>query len=349
MGGPWWFKSLGEEFGPLEFSDLQEAARTGTLTKKDAVREGGQGAWRRADSVSSLFPPETPQQGAESEWMVEIVNEVIGPLSLADLATMIRERKVLPSDRIRHIGSQQWLSAGLVLQHQGSSPLERQSEPAGASKGADSDAKTLVPADSAMPSAPTDELERLILEVLAKPVEGHVKPTLAELGLAEHSPAIAQAVEPLPEQGHEVAPSACGPSSMRRSHWSVMNLFRKGTTSPETATEPELSRDEGSASSVSILPPIERHHNSAETESMAVLEESSSIERRGGFPWLTAMLLVAGVALFFQIFPDLWTAFLARIDVRNWGWRNWVVVEIAVILILGGLSIWGRMRRTASH
>ena len=62
-------------------------------------------------------------------------------------------------------------------------------------------------------------------------------------------------------------------------------------------------------------------------------------ERR--FPWLEVTLAVSALALFFQLFPNIWwwgvsLAALAfsYVDVRGWTWRSYAVVCVVVIAAL---------------
>ncbi|MBX3443989.1 MAG: DUF4339 domain-containing protein [Planctomyces sp.] len=55
-GEGWYYKSLGQELGPVGFSDLQHLALSGELATNDFVRPGEKGAWQRAGRVDKLFP-----------------------------------------------------------------------------------------------------------------------------------------------------------------------------------------------------------------------------------------------------------------------------------------------------
>jgi hypothetical protein len=55
---------------------------------------------------------------------------------------------------------------------------------------------------------------------------------------------------------------------------------------------------------------------------------------------LETWLIVASLALVFQIFPAAFWGLLAVVDVRNWTWGITVGVEIAVIALLLGLRMW---------
>ena len=54
MEDGWWFKSLGEEFGPVSFDDLVKAAQSGALIATDLVRHGELGQWQSAHAINQL-------------------------------------------------------------------------------------------------------------------------------------------------------------------------------------------------------------------------------------------------------------------------------------------------------
>jgi len=45
-----------------------------------------------------------------------------------------------------------------------------------------------------------------------------------------------------------------------------------------------------------------------------------------GFPWLSTGLAVSCLALFFQVFPSAWWAFVGVVDARGWTWRTYAVL-----------------------
>ncbi len=55
----WYFRTLGEEFGPYTIDELKEFVTQGQLSRKDKLREGIIGSWSRAgQELPDLFPPE---------------------------------------------------------------------------------------------------------------------------------------------------------------------------------------------------------------------------------------------------------------------------------------------------
>lgn len=64
----WYFRTLGEEFGPYTRDELQEFIDNGQLTRKDKVREGLIGSWSRAgQALSDLFPADDSAVRAADE------------------------------------------------------------------------------------------------------------------------------------------------------------------------------------------------------------------------------------------------------------------------------------------
>jgi hypothetical protein len=54
-GDGWYYKSLGQELGPVAFPELMELVANGELTPNDFVRPGRNGAWQRAARIHGLF------------------------------------------------------------------------------------------------------------------------------------------------------------------------------------------------------------------------------------------------------------------------------------------------------
>jgi len=54
--GMWYFQSIGQEFGPVPFSELLEMAGRGEVGPEDSVRKGEAGQWVPAGLIEGLFP-----------------------------------------------------------------------------------------------------------------------------------------------------------------------------------------------------------------------------------------------------------------------------------------------------
>ena len=64
------------------------------------------------------------------------------------------------------------------------------------------------------------------------------------------------------------------------------------------------------------------------------------------------LLLLAIVALVFQLIPSLWAGLVSIANVRNWSRGTWMLVNVAIVLILLGIRFgpelytdWIRYRR----
>ena len=72
------------------------------------------------------------------------------------------------------------------------------------------------------------------------------------------------------------------------------------------------------------------------------IDRAASLDDEKPF-WLFRLetwLVVASIALVFQIFPPIFWGLLYAVDVRNWTWGVWVGVEIAVVATLFLLRAW---------
>jgi uncharacterized membrane protein YqjE len=77
---------------------------------------------------------------------------------------------------------------------------------------------------------------------------------------------------------------------------------------------------------------------------------------RSGLARIELLLLIALVALLFQLFPSLWTSTLIAIDIRNWPrtiWfaLNWIVVASLVAIRFGPelFMAWRQRRERIAH
>ena len=57
-------------------------------------------------------------------------------------------------------------------------------------------------------------------------------------------------------------------------------------------------------------------------------------QHRRGVAWLEILLVLAVLALLFQVFPQLWFNTLWALDVRNWSRAAWFALNIGVVLVL---------------
>lgn len=55
MASQWYFRTAGEELGPITFRELVDLTRSGVVTETDLVRSSWMTDWQRAESVVGLF------------------------------------------------------------------------------------------------------------------------------------------------------------------------------------------------------------------------------------------------------------------------------------------------------
>src|SRR5438309_4885888 len=63
--GPWYYRVLGAEFGPLSFAELQRCARERKVGPDNEVRLGSAGRWVLAERIARLFDDAAT---ASTEW-----------------------------------------------------------------------------------------------------------------------------------------------------------------------------------------------------------------------------------------------------------------------------------------
>lgn len=64
---------------------------------------------------------------------------------------------------------------------------------------------------------------------------------------------------------------------------------------------------------------------------------TSRQQRRTGAAWLEILLVLAFLALLFQVFPSLWVMLWQAIDVRQWSGAGWMVLNVTVLVALFGV------------
>lgn len=60
---------------------------------------------------------------------------------------------------------------------------------------------------------------------------------------------------------------------------------------------------------------------------------------RDGFVRLEVLLVLAILALLFQVFPALWHGIVWALDVRNWSRGVWMTLNVAIVVGLVGIRI----------
>jgi len=150
----WYFRTLGEEFGPYTVDELNEFVTAGQLSRKDKVREGLIGSWSRAgQALPQLFPREdNASTGASSNLL-----SGFGDLEDAPPEAPPESKAVKPARKKKRRKSDEDLAASLLgppIDTPPSRPSVRTftSEPEERSSAADAAAESA--AQPAMASAP---------------------------------------------------------------------------------------------------------------------------------------------------------------------------------------------------
>lgn len=60
MSEQWWYRILGQEFGPVDLAMIQQLLQDKTLGSTDQIRQGVNGAWKSARNVSSSIKGSVP-------------------------------------------------------------------------------------------------------------------------------------------------------------------------------------------------------------------------------------------------------------------------------------------------
>jgi hypothetical protein len=109
MASQWFCKVLGQEVGPVNFPDMAEMVRNGTLKENDPVRRDGTSQWTRAQEVIGLFRAAERQKAEPVTSKAQAKPERVSP----PRAGQADERSAEPARRIhrRHV----LLAGGAVL------------------------------------------------------------------------------------------------------------------------------------------------------------------------------------------------------------------------------------------
>lgn len=62
-----------------------------------------------------------------------------------------------------------------------------------------------------------------------------------------------------------------------------------------------------------------------------------AFRRRTGAAWLEILLVLAFLALLFQVFPGLWKLLWHALDVRQWSSATWMALNVIVLVALFGV------------
>ena len=66
--------------------------------------------------------------------------------------------------------------------------------------------------------------------------------------------------------------------------------------------------------------------------------------RRHGVAWFELLLVLAVVALLFQLFPAAWSWLVGALDPRSWSRQTWFLANLAVVLVLLSIRLAPEMK-----
>jgi|GEM_PF-2828003 len=134
MADEWYFRTIGQEFGPLTFEELAHRAQQGEVGPDDDVRQGPRGNWFAASEVVGLFGStdddfvvstatserrevsgHSGQNGSDDDpraWYFSSLGTEFGPLTFSELYSMAQEEDLSPDDEIRFGEDGHWIPAG---------------------------------------------------------------------------------------------------------------------------------------------------------------------------------------------------------------------------------------------
>ena len=156
----WYYKLIGEEFGPVTLNELIELAKCETLSRDDEVRFGANGAWRRAGSMGQLMAhmpsgahltavtrtavssPVQEQPNArptrttntagfaqsnppeKSGWYYKVFGDEFGPITIDELIEVARSHTLSSNDDVRFGATGAWRKARSIGQLMAHLPFE---------------------------------------------------------------------------------------------------------------------------------------------------------------------------------------------------------------------------------
>lgn len=114
----WYYRLLGEEFGPVEYSMIESLVEDGMLAEDDDVRDGANGAWKPLRSIKTRsIKTKTPQpapivdrrsQKINTEYFCETLGQELGPLEIGVVREMLTGGTLQATDRVKKGANGPW-------------------------------------------------------------------------------------------------------------------------------------------------------------------------------------------------------------------------------------------------
>jgi hypothetical protein len=111
QGDGWLYQVMGQEIGPVSFTELQQLARDGKISPETQVRRAQGTRWLLAERVSGLFD----FSEGRAEWFFTHEGKRLGPVSYAMLRKLIVARQLASSDLLWQSGWPKAVSVGQCI------------------------------------------------------------------------------------------------------------------------------------------------------------------------------------------------------------------------------------------
>jgi len=112
MSEEWYYQIMGEVVGPISIEELEEKAKSGAIPLDTLVRQGN-GEWQPANSIDGLLQSAEPVQSPTGKWYFRTMGEVIGPMSMDQLAEEAIAGAIQPDTNVRQ-GNGDWQTADSI-------------------------------------------------------------------------------------------------------------------------------------------------------------------------------------------------------------------------------------------
>jgi hypothetical protein len=117
-----WYVRIGDKvLGPHPPVKLREAAETGNLSPNTLVREGNEGPWIEASSITGLFSDlrsdntSHPEPAQTDGWYYQVMGETFGPFAMEELMELSSNGNLKRETDVKHVENGEdkgWVPAG---------------------------------------------------------------------------------------------------------------------------------------------------------------------------------------------------------------------------------------------